>query len=333
MAGNTGFIKKAGLLFNSSLEKAVSIIIKKNLAVRHDEKLLIVYDSKKSELAKKFRKVASELVDNVELLKIPESKVNGEEPPAEAARKFLGYDAIIFLTSKSLSHTKARRNASAKGARIASMPNVTRQILRRSIDIDYGELKKNAKKVGSALNKAKKVRIKTQFGSDFEFSIKGRQAHGLSAGIYAERGKWGNLPEGEVFIAPTEGTANGNFVVDGSVANFGKVSHPLIFFVENGFVKKITDGKKPQQIEKLLDSVGKNARNIAEFGIGLNKKAKVTGVVLEDEKVYGTCHIALGNNIGFGGKVDVPLHIDCVIRKPTIYLDGKIIMKKGKLIL
>ena len=78
--------------------------------------------------------------------------------------------------------------------------------------------------------------------------------------------------------------------------------------------------------------MGKKARNIAEVGIGLNRKAKVTGIVLEDEKAYGTCHIALGNNIGFGGKVDVPLHIDCVIKKPTIFLDDKIIMKKGRLV-
>jgi len=272
-------------------------------------------------------------VDHVDSVKIPVSKYNGQEPPKKIARKILGYDTIIFLTSKSLSHTKARRDATAKGIRIASMPGITETILRRSIDIDYKQLRKDTQKIASMLNKAKRVRIKTTLGTDVEFSIDRRKAHGLSAGVYNKKGKWGNLPEGEAFIAPVEGTAEGHFVVDGSIAGFGKIGHPLIMFIEKGQLIKVTDGKKPPKIEKLLDQVGKGARNIAEFGIGLNRKAKLTGVVLEDEKVYGTCHIALGNNIGFGGKVDVPLHIDCVAKKPTIYLDKKIVMRKGKIIL
>ena len=71
---------------------------------------------------------------------------------------------------------------------------------------------------------------------------------------------------------------------------------------------------------------------VSSWGIGLNRKAKITGLVLEDEKVYGTCHVAVGNNIGFGGSVDVPLHIDSVIRKPSLFLDGKCVMEKGKLL-
>ena len=332
MAINTGYIKKANLLFNSKLEVAISIIITKNLAVKRDEKILIVYDSGKAELAKKFKKVSSELVDSIDMLRIPMLNVNAEEPKKEIANKFIGYDALIFLTTKSLSHTKARRDATENGARIASMPGVTESILKRSIDVDYIRLKNDILKVGKLLDKAKDVKINTLFGTDIKFSIAGRKAHGLMAGIYNKRGAWGNLPEGEVYIAPVEGSAEGHFVVDGSVAGFGRMVHPVIFFVENGYVKRITDGKRPFEIEKVLDKIGRNARNIAEFGIGFNRKAKITGVVLEDEKAYGTCHLALGNNIGFGGNVDVALHIDCVIKKPTIYLDDKMIMKKGKLL-
>ena len=116
-----------------------------------------------------------------------------------------------------------------------------------------------------------------------------------------------------------------------SIAGFGRTKHPLIFFVEKGKVVRITDGRKPPKIEELLEKTGEKARNIAEFGIGLNRKAKVTGRVLEDEKAFGTIHIALGNNIGFGGRVNVPLHIDCVIRKPTVYFDKKVFMKGGKI--
>jgi leucyl aminopeptidase (aminopeptidase T) len=267
------------------------------------------------------------------LLKIPLLKINGAEPSVEVANEFKKFDACIFLTEKSLSHTKARRDASKKGVRLASMPGITKSVLKRSIDIDYDRLKVDSKRLASQLNKGTKVRITTKLGTDITFSINKRKAHGLSAGIYDTKGKWGNLPEGEIFIAPVEGTASGHFVVDGSIAGFGKTIHPLIFIVKKGHAVKIMNGEKPPKVEELLDKVGKGARNIAEFGIGLNRKAKVTGIVLEDEKAYGTCHIALGNNIGFGGRIDVPLHIDCVIKKPTIYLNTRMIMKKGKLLL
>ena len=79
--------------------------------------------------------------------------------------------------------------------------------------------------------------------------------------------------------------------------------------------------------------LGKGARNIAEFGIGTNDSAKLSGVLLEDEKVMGTVHLALGNNITMGGTFNVPIHLDGIIKKPTVYLDGKLLMKSGKLLI
>jgi leucyl aminopeptidase (aminopeptidase T) len=103
--------------------------------------------------------------------------------------------------------------------------------------------------------------------------------------------------------------------------------------VKNGFAAGITGGAIAKKLVKMLDSVGKNARNIAEFGIGTNDSAKLSGILLEDEKVLGTVHIALGNNVSMGGKVNVPIHLDGVIKEPTVYLDGKELMKSGKLLI
>ena len=55
-------------------------------------------------------------------------------------------------------------------------------------------------------------------------------------------------------------------------------------------------------------------------------------VLLEDEKVMGTVHLALGNNITMGGTFNVPIHLDGIIKKPNVYLDGKLLMKDGKLL-
>ena len=110
-------------------------------------------------------------------------------------------------------------NATKKGIRIASMPGITTTILKRAIDIDYDELKSNTKKIVNKLNKASIVKIEKD-NHTLEFSIKSRKGQGLSAGIYDKKGKWGNLPEGEAFIAPVEGTANGE--EDAREAGFGR---------------------------------------------------------------------------------------------------------------
>jgi len=307
------------------LSKSISTIIKKNLAIKPKESLLIVYDKNKTDLAKKFGLIASKTIKKVHAIKIPVGKINGEEPKKDIAKLFLKYNTLILLTSKSLSHTKARSNATKKGIRIASMPGITETILKRAIDINYKELKSNITKIAKLLNKANNVKI-IKNKHILEFSIKNRIAHGLSAGIFNKKGKWGNLPEGEVFIAPVEGTANGNFLADGSIASIGRSK--TIFNVKGGYAYPTN-----KKLESIIKKINKKARNIAEFGIGLNKKAKITGIVLEDEKAYKTCHIALGNNIGFGGKTNVPFHVDCVIRNPTIYLDNKKIINKGRLLI
>jgi leucyl aminopeptidase (aminopeptidase T) len=103
--------------------------------------------------------------------------------------------------------------------------------------------------------------------------------------------------------------------------------------VQNGFATKISGGRLANKLKVMLDKVGKNARNIAEFGIGTNDSAKLSGVLLEDEKVMGTIHIALGNNVSMGGSVNVPIHLDGVVKKPTVWMDGKLLMKDGKLLL
>ena len=142
-------------------------------------------------------------------------------------------------------------------------------------------------------------------------------------------GDYGNLPAGEVHFSPLEKTSNGSYVVDGSQAGLGKIKK-LKFKVEKGFVKKI-EGNRSKELIKLLDSVkDKNAYGIAECGIGMNEKAIITGKILEDEKVKGTCHIALGNNKSYGGKLDVPLHLDGIIKNPSIFVDNEEIMREGK---
>jgi leucyl aminopeptidase (aminopeptidase T) len=131
-----------------------------------------------------------------------------------------------------------------------------------------------------------------------------------------------------VFIAPVEGTAEGHVVVDGSMGD--RKGGKIEISVEEGLAARIS-GDSPQKLLRMLAAAGPKARNIAEFGIGTNPKARLTGNVLEDEKVMGTCHIALGDNSTFGGRVRAGIHVDGILLKPTVRIDGKILIRDGRL--
>lgn len=119
-------------------------------------------------------------------------------------------------------------------------------------------------------------------------------------------------------------------MVDGSIVGVGLLSSCIELTVVDGLLIGATGEGADEWLEKLGDS--REARNVAELGIGTNDKARLTGVILEDEKAWGTIHIAFGSNATFGGTVEAGVHLDAVIMKPTVYIDGILLMKDGKLV-
>ena len=143
------------------MSKYAEIVLNKCLGLKNNEKLLIVTDSKLYDIAKMFFDEAKKITNDVKFIKIPIPKVNGTEPSEDVAKEMLKYDVELLITSKSLSHTKARKNASDKGARIVTMPGITVGTIKRTIDIDYSKLEKVHKKIADIMDKGEYVRIKT----------------------------------------------------------------------------------------------------------------------------------------------------------------------------
>jgi aminopeptidase len=71
---------------------------------------------------------------------------------------------------------------------------------------------------------------------------------------------------------------------------------------------------------------------VAELGIGTNGRARPSGNVLEDEKILGSCHVAFGASAAIGGTVQVPVHLDCVVMKPDVSVDGEQFVREGALL-
>jgi aminopeptidase len=317
----------------TKLDCAATIAIRDCMGAKKGEKILVITDEQKREIGLALHENAVRLGHYSLLVEMKSGRINGEEPSGIIADLMQKFDVVLCPTAKSLTHTDARRNASAKGVRVATFPGITKDVMIRGMNADYKAISKRTIKLQKILEKGKFVRVTAPAGTDISFKITDRKVI-PSKGLFHKKGESGNLPTGETFLAPVEGTSNGVFVVDGSMAGLGLIKNANIKIeVQNGFATKISGGRLANKLKVMLDKVGKNARNIAEFGIGTNDSAKLSGVLLEDEKVMGTIHIALGNNVSMGGSINVPIHLDGVVKKPTVWMDGKLLMKDGKLLI
>jgi aminopeptidase len=242
-------------------------------------------------------------------------------------------DAVVALSYYSTSHTRFRDFLTRVcGTRYASMPLFDVPMVEGPMNVDWKSLARTAKKITAVVNRAEAIVISTPNGTHLSFSTRGRKAL-ADTGILTRPGSFGNLPAGEVFLAPVEGSANGRLVIEWAPTR--ELKSPVTLIVKEGLVRQVTGEENfAGLLGKKLEEREEN-RNIAEFGIGTNSMAKRPDNILESEKILGTIHIALGDNSTFGGRTKTPFHQDFVFFRPTVTLvlkDGKktVLMKKGK---
>jgi leucyl aminopeptidase (aminopeptidase T) len=313
----------------SDLERAVSAVVRDCLGVKEGEEVLVVCNPATQDLGERLRAEAAEAGADAVMALMSERASHAAEPPRTVAEAMLAADVILAPTVQSLSHTAARKRASEQGARCATLPGVTEDMLARVMSADMEGLRRKGRGVAEALDAANEAKITDSNGTDLTLDLTGREAI-PDAGELTERGAFGNLPCGEGFISPV--TGNGTLVIDGSLAGVGLAEEPVVLVVEGGHLTSARGGQGMAFME-LLTEHGEDGTNIAELGIGTNEKAKLTGNILEDEKILGTCHIAFGASAGIGGTVQVPVHLDCVVTKPTVELDGEPIVRDGELLI
>lgn len=314
---------------SNELYTASQIAVRDCMGTRADEKILIVTDEPLRTLGYALWKAAKDFGNDVLLTEILPRRSNGEEPPSEVAELMKMFGVVFCPTSKSLTHTDARRAASALGVRIATLPGVTEEIMVRCMNADYHAIARRTHALCALLEKTAAVRVTSPAGTDITLPVKGRTAH-ASSGLFHRKGESGNLPTGEAYLAPLEGVSNGVVVVDGSMASIGMVTTPLRIVVKDGYAVSIEGGEEAEVLKKLLEPHGKDAYTVAEFGIGTNDKAILTGKIIEDEKVMGTIHIAFGDNKSMGGSVRVASHLDGLVKSPTVWFDETMVMSGGK---
>jgi leucyl aminopeptidase (aminopeptidase T) len=259
-----------------------------------------------------------------------ERESHAAEPSDPIAAAMAKADAVLAPTVQSLSHTAARNKATDAGVRIATLPGVTEEMLARVMSADMEGLRLKGKAIAEVLTDGSEARITCPNGSDLRLGLGGRTAI-PDAGELSDRGAFGNLPCGEGFISPADGTCEGTVVIDGTIATVGVPGEPVELTLEGGHLAGAT-GDEGERLMELLTVHGEDGTSVAELGIGSNEKAKLTGNVLEDEKILGTAHVAFGASAAIGGTVQVPVHLDCVVMKPDVSVDGAPLVRAGELL-
>ncbi len=300
------------------------------LRVKPGEIVVVVCDPTTKSLGEKMRESASEAGAEAVLALMDVREMDGHEPPAPVAAAMAKADVVIGATLKSFSHTVARLEANEAGARVATLPGIEEDVLARMMSADMAEIRRRGSAVADALSAASEARITCPNGSDLRLGLQDRD--GISDdGDLADDGAFGNLPCGEGFISPLEGSATGRLVVDGTIASYGLPESPADLRIEAGHLVEAS-GPAGEWLLSTLRAAGEEGTNVAELGVGTNEKAELSENLLEAEKILGTVHVAFGASAGIGGTVQVPVHIDGVVVRPTLELDGEAIVLDGRLL-
>lgn len=295
-------------------QTVVSLMVN-NFSVDKTVNILVLTDVSTQDLGRKFGDALEKDGWQVSMHVMADRAKSGEEPPEATAAEMLKYELVFCLTKHSLTHTVARKSANAKGISVITMPAITEDMfLNGAMAADYSIVEKETNEMTAKLTEARIVTIRTGGKHELFIPVDGRDGV-PSTGVFRKKGASGNLPSGEAYIAPIEGRAEGTIEINGTISAIGLLEEPVVLTIEKGRLTTAS-GKDG---EKLLEILGEgDGRLLCEFGIGTNHAARLTGIILEDEKAYHTIHVAFGSNHTFGGTINTNVHIDCVTKNPVL---------------
>jgi leucyl aminopeptidase (aminopeptidase T) len=311
---------------------ASSSVVEDCLGVSAGEEVLVVTDARKVGVAKSIATAANAVGATTTVSVMPLLESHGNEPPTVVADAMAAADVCFTCTTHAITHTRSRLRAAEEGTRFGILRGVTEDMMvEGAMTVDFEELRRVTEALRDVHDAATEVRVTSKQGTDISFSVDGCSAFSLD-GYYHEAEGFATLPPGESPTHPKEDTANGTIVVDVSMDNLGQLDEPLTLEIEDGFVADIDGGGQADELRDLVERSDENAGNLAEFAMGTNPEAKLIGNLAEDKKKEGTVHFAIGDNESLGGTRKSDIHLDGVLRTPTVELDGETVVKDGTLL-
>lgn len=313
--------------------RGCEILLHTCAAAQPGERVVVVTDDTSHEIGELMYACSSRFTDTT-LVRMSDRNTHGAAP-TEAVRAAMASADIIFgATTFSLFNTPARLDACKNGARFVNMADYSMAMLEEGcLFVDFAQSRKLVEETAAKIV-GKQCSITTPAGTDFTTSIEGRQAvNGF--GMSPSAGMASSPPNIETAVGPTDNSAEGVLVIDGSIPlpGLGVIREPIHIRVEKGLIVSIEGGEEAKLLEQSLKAMNDDrVYVVAEVGFGMNTGASISGRMLEDEGVFGTMHIGIGNNLAYGGTNATPIHIDLIMKQPTYIVDGKTLYRDGKIV-
>lgn len=204
-------------------------------------------------------------------------------------------------------------------------PTITREALLEGLNTPQDLPQRIARRF-EAVQRGATVRVTAAGGTDLTFCVNGPHTIAYST---PGAGETCYLPPAETSFGIVEGSANGVIVADVTVGelrihadlidSLGLVDVPVVLTVQNSEITEIAGGNIATRLRDELWSLPDTCRKVIELGIGLSTMTPA-GIIGIDESIAGTCHFGIGNDLGYGGTNDAPIHLDVVVQSPTIHL-------------
>ncbi|MBS1880040.1 MAG: hypothetical protein JST31_11035 [Actinobacteria bacterium] len=297
--------------------------------VQPEEQCLLITDSRADQsVVEAMAVVLRTLGAEVAVVSSEPVELPGDEPPAPVQGAMSRPEvAVIFeLTSIFAGSSQARRDACERGARYITVPGLSWRTLRPGgpLEADFTVLGRHAQRLGELFDAASEFHLVSELGTDLRGSFEGRAGRPLW-GVVDRPGGYGAPPDIEVGAAPVEGSAEGTVVIDGSLLFLSgdQLGAPVTLRFSGGELVDVSGPEAFRLVDALETAADERMTNLAEVSIGLNPFSRPGGSALELEGIVGGAHVALGNNVPYGGSVAARSHIDCVMLAAELRLDGE----------
>jgi len=245
-------------------------------------------------------------------------------------------------------------DAVLRGARVI-MPgdgtgahHIEESLIRCMLTTDVHALRREADQIAALFTQSDTCRITSQEGTDIEFDIRGLSGTPSDGFLWdPDKGEWKSswaiVPPAQPGITLPKGSGDGVIAVDGFLLYEPAYDHetptsPVFLTIEKGRLVKVEGhplyaGRLRHWLASLPDDSG--TYGPIHFNLGTNPRAMMTQH-LEFERIRGTIDFGFGDNsmlAPLSGEqfetVKSDVHWDLLIMRPTLTLDGKVVVENG----
>ncbi len=311
------------------LNKIARTLLKNCLRVNPHDFILIITEESLSEIGEALWKCAQKITPSAMFTRYSFKYINGYGLPDPVYNSLIQFDSIIVLTSKIVDEAqfeKARQN----GTRIILLKNTSKELIERSMEANYKKLAIRSRKIADIFSIGKTLQLKSPSGTDVKINI--YKTKGIAeTGLVYEAGDFSCIPAGKACVMFKK-KINGIITLDRIAGQKSRLIKPIVLRIQNGHITQIKGDKDAAKLRKDIRKFGKSGRQLSNLGVGTNDYVTFGKSKQEDEKVFGTAHISIGQNQVTKVHSKIIQEIKGIILKPTISIDDKLIIENGNIL-